>query len=245
MKRKRGAQGGDRPPKRSKETLSQSAPATIPDVDQPVLQRLYPEVFTLRHYVLSRLPGSSKNRRRKISQLGQPNSEGVDGELAQLLDSTLIGVSPKAASATRDEIHKAREKDVLTFSQQIQDCATGSTFTPGYFLQSEVGPYFLFSYNSPNPPARSFPMHVLTAAGGRFRGLVTVQKNSFLQAFPSSLPWLSTCRCPRPAWDQAMYAWDRLQLPKHLRAYVEGASMVPTSCSSWCRRRCHYDGLAA
>jgi hypothetical protein len=140
MKRKRSLHGGDRSPKRPKAASSQSACATPQEVDHPVLRRLYPEVLSLRHYVLSRLPTSSKNRRRRILQLGQSNpSSDVDCELGQLLDSTLVGVTPKAATASRDEVIRTREREIQSFSQQLSDCATGGTYIPGYFLQSEVG----------------------------------------------------------------------------------------------------------
>lgn len=160
MKRKRGStHAGDRPRKRPKETSSQSAPATTPPVepaingpvdhavdhavDHPVLRCLYPEVLTLRHYVLSRLPGTSKNRRRKISQLGRAEGQSVDGvdsELARLLDSALVGANRIPTAASREETIVARDRDIISFSQQLTDCATGSTFTPGYFQQGEVRP---------------------------------------------------------------------------------------------------------
>ncbi|KAF2185025.1 hypothetical protein K469DRAFT_577492 [Zopfia rhizophila CBS 207.26] len=144
MKRKRTATVGDKPFKRSREAFSQSALATTPGVDHPVLRRLYPEVVSLRHYLLSRLSSCSKNRRRKISQLGlsEPcrdatTTQSVDVELGRLLDSTLVGVSHKTIAASRDE--SARTRELESFSQQL----SGSTFKPGYFLQSEVGDVIL------------------------------------------------------------------------------------------------------
>jgi hypothetical protein len=150
MKRRRGStQAGDRPPKRPKETSSQCAlatslpvdPAVDHPVDHPVLRCLYPEVLSLRHYVLSRLPGTSKNRRRKISQLGQsegPRLDGLDSELARLLDSALVGANHRPTATSREEAIIARDRDIISFSQQLVDCATGRTFTPGYFQQGEV-----------------------------------------------------------------------------------------------------------
>jgi hypothetical protein len=157
MKRKRAAHVGDRHRKRSRPASDQSAIATTPGVDHPVLRRLYPEVVTLRHYLLSRLPGTSKNRRRKISQLGLPNpngspaaTRGPDVELGQLLDSTLVGVPVKGDTEVPDDSADARDRDIELFSQQLPDCATGSTFKPGYFLQPEVGvftQYHVVDYN--------------------------------------------------------------------------------------------------
>ena len=150
MKRKRGAHVGDRPPKRQQELSSQSAPATPPGVEHPVLQRLYPQVLTLRHYLLSRLPPSSKNRRRKLSQLGQPAhardsavTRSVDIELAQVLDSALVGVPEETLASSDDDTPQARDKQIDYFTQHLPDCATASTFNAGYFLQAEVSPPLL------------------------------------------------------------------------------------------------------
>lgn len=147
MKRKRSQSAvRGRPPKRAQQGAGQSGEATPATGDHPVLRRIYPDVSSLRHYLLSRLPASSKNRRRKISQLGLPAHDGdatatrdVDRELGRLLDSTLVGLSPKAIAASREEAAKARDRDLESFSQQVSEHATGSTFNPGYFLQTEVG----------------------------------------------------------------------------------------------------------
>jgi hypothetical protein len=109
-----------------------------------VLQRLYPEVLTLRHYLLSRLLSLAKNRKRRILQLGlsgdiPTQNKGSDHELGQLLDTTVVGVPPKAAPANPDDFAKTRDREIESFSQQLSNCSTGSTFKPGYFQQSEVG----------------------------------------------------------------------------------------------------------
>jgi hypothetical protein len=143
MKRKRSARDHARPPKRARDALDESTVATNPGGEHPVLQRLYQRVFSLRHYLLSRLPVASKTRRRKISQLGlsdpshgATSSRGVDFELGQLLDSTLVGVPPKAIVTGQDD---ARDGDIVSFSQQLLGSTAGATFKPGYFQQGEVG----------------------------------------------------------------------------------------------------------
>jgi hypothetical protein len=144
MKRKRSARGNARPPKRARGALDESNVATNPGVEHPVLQRLYHRVFSLRHYLLARLPVASKTRRRNISQLGLSDLShgatalrgGVDFELGQLLDSTLVGVPPKAIATAQDD---ARDGDILNFSQQLLGSTAGATFKPGYFQQGEVG----------------------------------------------------------------------------------------------------------
>jgi hypothetical protein len=115
-------------------------------MDQPVLQRFYPRLLTLRHYLLSVLPKSSKNRRRKLAQLGRPiAAKGAtstchpDIELGQLLDSTVVGEHNTAKIDNEEQLTRERNKDIETFTQQLSPAITGGTFKPGYFLQSEVG----------------------------------------------------------------------------------------------------------
>lgn len=125
--------------------LNQSATATPAAIEQPVLQRFYPRLLTLRHYLLSVLPKSSRNRRRKLAQLGRPiatkkataTSESDVG-LAQLLDSTVIGEHKAANVDDEEQLTRERNKDISTFTQQLSPTGTGGTYKPGYFLQSEV-----------------------------------------------------------------------------------------------------------
>lgn len=193
MKRKRSthATGASSPKRRrandAPAAAGQSAPATLSSakamsassaaVQHPVLRRLYPEVCNLRHYVLSRLPGKSKNRRRRIAQVGRDadsNSEAnsdartskdaeIDRELAQLLDSTLIGICPKnqASTTSRDEIRE-RSKDMITFSQQLSESrVSGCTYEPGYFLQAEVR-HLNLSTISPTSKSLSIPLTAMS-----------------------------------------------------------------------------------
>jgi len=61
---------------------------------------------------------------------------GIDFELGQLLDSTLVGLPPNAVATDRDE---TRDVDIVSFSQQLLNSTAGATFKPGYFQQGEVG----------------------------------------------------------------------------------------------------------
>jgi hypothetical protein len=113
-----------------------------------VLSRYYPKVQTLRQYLLSWLPKSSKSRRRKIAaltplgdaecrrdgQLGQENqSEAEDvRELSRLLDTTLVGVLDATGTRTA-----SRAKDFEQFTQQLSS-VTPSSFGEGTTSQSEV-----------------------------------------------------------------------------------------------------------
>lgn len=144
MKRKRPSRAGG--PRKKAHVVDQSTAATLPAIDQPVLRRYYPQLLTLRHYLLSQLPKSSRNRRRKISQLGLQSARShatpscdPDTELGQLLDSTVIGGFNTSKTISEDQVTKERNRDIDTFTQQLSPVITGGTFKPGYFLQSEVG----------------------------------------------------------------------------------------------------------
>ena len=118
----------------------------------------YPEVMTLGEYALSRLPKTSKSRRRKISALVKPssdastrsqivnaqaaqdaggglqrNNEDPSLRLAKLLSATLVGLHSTELKGT----DSSRRRDFEAFSQQ-----TGSTMRSslgeGNSSQSEV-----------------------------------------------------------------------------------------------------------
>ena len=110
-----------------------------PVVKHAVLAQYYPQVYTLREYLLSKLPATSKARRKKIVSVGQQQqSDGttdgpIDG-LASFLDSTLIGVL-KYKDASPEE----RLKQWVTFSQRLDTSDSNLTNLSGTgFSQSEV-----------------------------------------------------------------------------------------------------------
>lgn len=146
MKRKRSTHACVGSRKKPKHASDQSLSATPPSTTHPVLQRLYPQVLTLRHHLLSRLPASSKSRHRKISQLGHaatpqdPNpTHALDTDLAELLDSALVGSLASAEPDTQAQLNQERDQDIETFTQQRSQGTPGDTFKPGYHRQSEVG----------------------------------------------------------------------------------------------------------
>lgn len=149
MKRKGSFHAGGVPRKRTRRAVDaadQSSTATPPSTDHPVLRRLYPQVTTLRYHLLSQLPRSSKNRRRRISQLGlsspaqhAASASDADVELGQLLDATLVGSFPDAELEHSEHVAQERSREIETFTQQRSQAITGGTFKPGYLLQAEVG----------------------------------------------------------------------------------------------------------
>ena len=146
MKRKRSSHGGGATRKKARHAVDQSSNATPSSATHPVLQRLYPQVFYLRHYLLSRLPSSSTTRRRRISQLGHKTAtqdtnptHDLDSDVAQLLDSVLVGTLVDPGADKQAHIDEERDQDIEAFTQQRSQCTPSGTFKPGYFMQTEVG----------------------------------------------------------------------------------------------------------
>jgi hypothetical protein len=146
MKRRHSAHavGGIR--KKARRAVDQSSNPTPTCATHPVLRRLYPEVLTLRQYLLSRLSSTSKNRHRRISQLGRAtpaqgaSPDGPDVAVVQLLDSALVCTSAvHAETNSYAQFTHEREKDIKAFTQQRSQGTPGGTFNPGYYMQSEVG----------------------------------------------------------------------------------------------------------
>lgn len=137
--------------------VDQSADATRPDTDHPVLRQYYPKILTLRHYLLSQLPRTSKTRRRRLAQVGaaaapqhehehqhqyqhdhSPSIQALDNDLGQLLDSALVGAPADSTSEIQEQAVRERHLDIETFTQQRSQGTTGGTCQPGQLQQSEV-----------------------------------------------------------------------------------------------------------
>jgi hypothetical protein len=115
-------------------------------IDHSTLSLYYPQVMSLRSYVLKKIPTSSKTRRRRIHSLPlfsstkvdvdhQPpdSSQDSDTQLAYLLDTTLIGCSDH----DENDPNRRRE-DFVAFSQN-QGSTVSSSFGEGTTPQHEVG----------------------------------------------------------------------------------------------------------
>jgi telomerase reverse transcriptase len=102
--------------------LSGAEPSDGGLVKQALLSQYYPKVLTLRDYLLSKLPASSKVRRKKISAAKQrirsdrvDDTELDDSCLAKYLDRTLVGVQEE--ESPKDE----RWKQWTYFSQHADN----------------------------------------------------------------------------------------------------------------------------
>ncbi|KAL8924370.1 MAG: hypothetical protein Q9172_002717 [Xanthocarpia lactea] len=123
----------------------------------PTLSLYYPQILTLRGYILSKLPASSKSRRRKFVSIKdhactrsnlvntiKANHEGCtqsshdgdfdeEADLAKLLDRTLVCVRPHEPRLA----WQTREKEFQVFSQRNDD-ADESSLLEGNTPQSET-----------------------------------------------------------------------------------------------------------
>ena len=106
-------------------------------IGHPILTQYYPTVLTLREYVLSRLPSTSRIRRKKIFRIGRgpsPLSE-TETRVSHLLDTTLVG-APEISKEQLDE----RWKERVTYSQMNEESEVtlSDVFGKATFSQAEV-----------------------------------------------------------------------------------------------------------
>jgi hypothetical protein len=165
-KRNRPGCGGRAESKRQK--ISGGFNPKNPVIKSAVLAKYYPQVLTLREYLLSKLPASSKIRRRKILSVGTRRVPGGEGDaLATHLDETLVGILTH-----RDISQEVRLQQWNTFSQRIDtsDSNVGNTSGLGGFSQVEVG-----RLSTLNKESIVFTNHSLTSYPDRgFRHLAVI-----------------------------------------------------------------------
>lgn len=131
-KRKRSGQSNEGGQKRQRVSGNQDTSNLV--VKNAILAKYYPQVCTLREYVLSKLPTTSKVRKRKIISVGKQPGDDADQKLSYFLDQTLVGVS-KYKEVSQDE----RWKQWTTFSQKpADDSAFANLSGVGTFSQTEV-----------------------------------------------------------------------------------------------------------
>ncbi|KAG9231545.1 hypothetical protein BJ875DRAFT_115307 [Amylocarpus encephaloides] len=119
-------------------------------IKQALLAQFYPQVFTLREYLLSKLPTPSKIRRKKILSVGVCGTSGAieNEELAAYLDRTLVGVSRGGEGIPGD-----RWRHWNTFSQKADESMSTliNLNAVGRYSQSEIVDFaiwLLFSKNA-------------------------------------------------------------------------------------------------
>ncbi|KAI1518837.1 telomerase reverse transcriptase [Pyrenophora tritici-repentis] len=177
--------------------LPKHASATPPSATHPVLQRLYPQVLTLRCYLLSRLPKSSKSRHRKISQLGRASTaqdptpiHPLDTDLADLLDSALVGSLAGAEPEKQAQVNQERDQDIDAFTQQRSQGTPGGTYKPGHHKQSEIVNSVIYCLFKRSPAYK--PNHLLCHG---FQKTGNARREQDVNHDPcSSIPGLQECQ---------------------------------------------------
>ena len=144
-KRKRGQKTTTEPGRDSKKARRDASdscfPINIGLIQHPTLSLYYPNILTLRAYLLSRLSGpASKARIRKVVDAGtriarNGSEQNFNGGqlLIELLDKTLVCFH----NDTICEENASLEQDFAAFSQQ-SSLTPGSSFVEGTTPQSEV-----------------------------------------------------------------------------------------------------------
>lgn len=111
-------------------------------IDHPIISLYYRHVVSLREYLLQQLPVTSKSRRRRILTLDSREDKDSNAQsqtLAELLDSTLVGVL-KESSPT---LNLERQKQYSSFNESQSRSILVSTDTGPTCPQSEVRPWQL------------------------------------------------------------------------------------------------------
>ncbi|RYO84278.1 hypothetical protein DL766_006470 [Monosporascus sp. MC13-8B] len=162
--------------KKVKTHSSEPKLSAVTGIQHALLEQFYPHVRNLRDYILSRLPPSSRLRRKKVAAIGKvgesPNSalSDVEQSVGALLDSTLIGISAKLSCGSTDD----RWEQWTTFSQKgdesyvtLSDGIAGSRFS-----QSEIVDFAIWLLFSKTKASDTWPKHLLCDGFRRNRGSV-------------------------------------------------------------------------
>lgn len=205
-KRQRPHKSDRTPHKRCK--TGEDAAASV-GVTHPTLSLYYPQTLTLRDYVLSKLPATSKTRKRKISALGKRVRNGkphtsdetqddAGADLVKLLDRTLVCRRHGQSTA----VANTRGQDFRVFSQRNEG-VDESSLLEGGTPQSEVGLPTVYiqcstfilhlgwAFNQCSHYSLS-PHKAERYSDRRFRNLVTFSPHpsEFPQTTAHALPWI-------------------------------------------------------
>ncbi|KAH0423512.1 telomerase reverse transcriptase [Colletotrichum camelliae] len=181
-------------------------------VRQPILLQYYDDVQNLREYLLSRLPSSSRLRRKKIACIGLSRASlakealPAEADLSRLLDSTLVCMHRQTKARA-----ESRWKDWRSFSQKGNDskCDDSTISLSGGLAgatcsQSEIVNFVVWQIFSSNQSS-GWPRHLLCDGFRKYAqnagnpreprnggdsppGLYPVHPNHFVQTLKAS-PW--------------------------------------------------------
>ncbi|KAI0176167.1 hypothetical protein GGR52DRAFT_539829, partial [Hypoxylon sp. FL1284] len=157
-----------------------------------VLGQFYPQVPTLRHFLLSRLPPTSRLRRKKVASVGQVNktpdtsTSDVEHSLGVLLDTTLVGVPEDATTLEADRIDgwknfsQKGDESYVTLSNGV----AGFVETQARLIEYVVRTLFYRERTA------TWPKHLLCDGYSRYRGLDLrqIRPNAHVETL-KQLPW--------------------------------------------------------
>ncbi|KAF6840082.1 telomerase reverse transcriptase [Colletotrichum plurivorum] len=174
-------------------------------VKESLLQQYYDTVQTLREYLLSRLPASSRLRRKKIVSLSLPGlaetheKRAGELELVRLLDTSLV-CSFRQARAEPD----SRRESWKSFSQKGDESVVSSSggLAGATCSQAEIVDFVIWQLHS-RAHSGAWPKHMLCDGfrkraqntgnmrlnnDGPLSGLISVHPNHFAQSLKEA-PW--------------------------------------------------------
>ncbi|KAK8140264.1 hypothetical protein PG984_000330 [Apiospora sp. TS-2023a] len=140
-------------------------PVPLTPVQHAVLDQYYPQLLTLRDYVLLKLPATSRIRRRKITSTGSSSavSNGqiteIERVVGQVLDTTLVGVAQQTKS-----IPDKRWEQWETYASQKGDeshVTLSDGLTGARFSQSEIVEFVIWMMFSKSKKTGTWPKHLL------------------------------------------------------------------------------------
>ncbi|KAJ5442593.1 reverse transcriptase [Penicillium cf. griseofulvum] len=127
----------------------------------PVISLYYRHVVPLREYLLQQLPVTSKSRRRRILTLDSREDQDSNAQsktLAELLDSTLVGVLKESSETLNSE----RQREYSSFNESQSRSILTSTDTGPTCPQSEVVDFVIWKLFNNNNGSYQKHQHLLT-----------------------------------------------------------------------------------
>ncbi|CAK7219207.1 Telomerase reverse transcriptase [Sporothrix curviconia] len=225
-------QGGQDNRVQQQQQQQTAARIRAPAVKQDLLARYFPRVETLRAYLLTRLPSSSRLRRKKLASVGKkPEASAVELLLSHVLDTTLVACASSSSGQHADqpatELGRERESLRQTFSQTkradesyvtVSSAAEG-VFSPQAEQIVDFVIWLLFSRSKKGGlggSGLSYPDNILCHGYKRGQRLPHLDGAATMpgagpDTYPAStVPGLSTTRNPESAQTLKEAPWPQL-----------------------------------
>ncbi|SPO00927.1 related to telomerase reverse transcriptase [Cephalotrichum gorgonifer] len=175
---------GQAPSKRQRCEANKHNNQARSSVTHSLLAQYYPSVLTLRSYVLSKLPSTSRIRRKKIARIGKdpgPLSE-AETQVSHLLDTTLVGVPEKSKDQSGE-----RWKKFESFSQRNDESSVtlSDVFGKATFSQAEIVDFSTWLLFSQDNSKWVRPNHLLCDGFRKTTGPDIQRQDDFLDGRPS------------------------------------------------------------